>query len=505
MQKTRGLIAAGHEATAKAAAVILEEGGNAFDAAIAALMASFVAEPCMSSAAGGAFLIAHRADGLSLGYDCFVQTPRHKRPLEEVEFFPIDIDFGETVEQFYVGMGSVAIPGIVKGIWEIHEDMGSLPMKVLAEPAIALAKKGVLVDDFQDHDFHLLEPILSLLKPSPVFWQEGRLVSSGETMKMPELADTLDYLVREGPRAFYEGDIAHLLLKQNDRLGGHITAEDLVSYRAPRRHPLSFPFRNRTVQAIPFPGLGGSLVALTLGLLEKTGPVDFPFGSEEMVSRWARVLSQLDRMEKTPPNLASALAQMYPGIQMGSAGTSRHQGGTSHFSILDEFGNAVGVTMTIGEGAGHFIPGTGIVLNNMLGELALLPKGLHNWDPNTRLGSMMSPAIVLDKDGKAEIVLGSGGAGRIPYMLAQVIHQVVDLGMDLSSAVKAPRMHIIDNVCNMEPGLPGNSILPDGVSLRAWKKQSLYFGGVHAVMRGKKGLEAQGDPRRGGAIVGVGI
>lgn len=505
MQKTRGLIAAGHEATAKAAATILEEGGNAFDAAIAALMASFVAEPCMSSAAGGAFFIAHRPDGLSVTYDCFVQTPSQKRPVEEIEFFPIDIDFGGAIEQFHVGMGSVGIPGVIKGIWEVHEDLGSLPMKVLAEPAIQLAKEGVLIDDFQDHDFNLLKPILSLLKPSPVFWREDRLIKTGETMHMSDLADCLDYLVNEGPRGFYEGDVAKLMVKASQKYGGHITAQDLASYQAPRRQPLTFPYRDRTVNTIPLPSMGGSLIALSLGLLAKGGPVNFSPRSEEMVSRWASVLSRLDRMNKTPQHLAAALMDLYPGIHPGIGGTSRHQGGTSHFSILDEHGNAVGVTTTIGQGAGHFIPGTGIILNNMLGELALLPEGLHNWAPDSRLGSMMSPSIVLDRNGQAEMVIGTGGAGRIPFMLAQVIHKVVDHGMDISEAVKDPRLHIIDNVCNLEPNLPHQVPYPDGVSARPWEKQSLYFGGVHAVRRGKSGLESQGDPRRGGVTLGVGI
>ena len=505
MHKTRGLIAAGHEATARAAATILEEGGNAFDAAIAAIMASFVAEPCMSSAAGGAFLIAHRPDGLSVTYDCFVQTPIHKKPVEEIEFFPVDIDFGGAIEQFFVGMGSVGIPGVIKGIWDIHADMGSLPMKVLAEPAIDLAANGVLMDDFQYHDFNLLEPIISLMKPSPVFWRGDRLIKTGELLKMSELADTLDHLVREGSRAFYEGEIAKMLVAHSDRVGGHITMQDLANYQAPKSKPLTFPFRDRVVQTMPLPSLGGSLIALSLGLLSGSGPVNYPAGSEEMVSEWAKVLSRLDRMNKNPIDLLAALQQLYPGIFAGTGGTSRHQGGTSHFSILDEHGNAVGVTTTIGQGSGHFIPGTGIILNNMLGELALLPKGLHNWDPNARLGSMMSPSIVLDAQGQAEIVLGTGGAGRIPFMLAQVIHHLIDHGMDISKAVETPRLHIIDDVCNLEPGLPHMAKLPDGVTAKPWDKQSLYFGGVHAVRRGPTGLEAQGDTRRGGVTMGVGI
>lgn len=505
MTKTRGDIAAGHIATAQAAATILREGGNAFDAAIAALLASFVAEPCMSSAGGGAFLTAYSRDGLAFTYDCFVETPRHKRPVDEIEFFPVEIDFGTAKETFHIGMGSVAVPGTIAGIFQIHEDLGSLPMRVLAEPAIQLAKKGVEVTAFQNHDFHLLRDILAVSKPSPVFWKGEHLIETGETMYMPEFADCLDYIVQEGRDEFYKGDIAKLILKLNDEKGGHLQAEDLANYKAPRRQPLRVPYRDRSLLTNPLPSLGGSLIALALADFASQGPVNFPISSYEEVQRFAQVLDRLDRFEKTAPKLAAALQAAYPGIappQLPHGGAKF--GGTSHFSILDEHGNAVSVTTSNGEGCGHFVPGTGIILNNMLGESALLPNGLHSWVPDTRLGSMMSPSILLDAEGKAEMVLGSGGAGRIPFMLAQAIYKVVDQGADIHTAVNSPRMHIVDGHCNLEPGLPQEAPMPPAIrQVTHWKKQSLYFGGVHAVLRKGKGMEAQGDERRGGVALEV--
>lgn len=505
MQKTQGFIAAGHEATAEAAATILEEGGNAFDAAVAALLASFVAEPCMSSAGGGAFLTAFRADGTAFTYDCFVQTPRHKKPADEVEFFPVELDFGTAKETFYVGLGSVGVPGTIAGIWKIHRDLGSLPLRVVAEPAIRLAREGVQMDDFQYHDFCLLEPILRLSKPSPVFWRDDRLIRADEVLKMPDFADCLDHLVREGEDEFYKGEVAKMILQLSDDRGGHLTAEDLALYTAPRYQPLRFPYRNRTVLTNPFPSLGGAIIGIVLARLEAAGdPVSGP-GSKAYVERLAQICSDLDRLNKTPQNLAAELQRWFPDLVPGRGPASRKMNGTSHFSILDEDGNAVSVTTSNGEGCGYFVPDTGIILNNMLGETALLPNGLHSWEPNVRLGSMMSPSIVLGPDGQAEVVLGSGGAGRIPFMLSQVIHQLVDYEMDIAESVQFPRMHCIDGTMNLEPGLDPRARMPAEVrGILPWEKQSLYFGGVHAVQKRGGRMAAMGDPRRGGVTRQVG-
>ncbi|MEM0998214.1 MAG: gamma-glutamyltransferase [Bacteroidota bacterium] len=504
MSKTRGLISAGHIATAEAAAVVLREGGNAFDAAVAALLASFVAEPCMSSAGGGAFMTAFTQDGNALVYDFFVQTPRHKRRADETEFFPIVIDFGTTQETFYVGLGSVGVPGTIGGAFRIAEQLGRLPMSVLAAPAIRMAKEGVEMDDFQNHDFNLLEDILALSKPSPVFWGESGLLEVGERTRNPEFADCLEFLVHDGIGEFYRGDVAKLILKLNDENGGHLTAEDLANYAVDQHTPLAFPYRDRTVLTNPLPSLGGSIIAIALAMLERKGPVAYaPYGREH-VGRLMEVYAYLDRVPKTPAHLSRELARWLPGSADGFTHRSRKLGGTSHLSILDEEGNGVAISTSNGEGCGHFVPGTGIMLNNMLGEMALLPHGLHSWEPNVRLGSMMSPTILLDAADRVEVVLGSGGAGRIPFMLAQVIHYMVDLGLDLRTAINAPRLHWHEGVCNLEPGLPADVPAPETLrEMRAWSEQSLYFGGVHAVRRVGDGLEGEGDQRRGGVMLRV--
>ena len=505
MPKTRGLIAAGHMATAEAAASILREGGNAFDAAVAAFLTSFISEPCMNSAGGGAFMVACDKNGTASVYDFFVQTPQHKRPREEIQFFPIEIDYGATREIFHVGMGSAGVPGSIAGIFQMHADRCSLPIRVLVEPAIQLARSGVEVDSFQYHSFRLLEPILALNKKvSQVFWRNGRLIPEGELMFMPELADSLDYMAREGADAFYKGEIARKLILLNEGRGGHLTAKDLEDYQVRIHPPLQFRYRDRKVITNPLPSLGGSLMALMLAMLEAKGPVDYPPLSRKHVERLMEVCYGTSRIPRTPQRLVEYLTQWYPGQRFTASHHSVKIGGTSHLSILDEDGNAVAMSVSNGESCGHFIPKTGILMNNMLGESALLPNGFHSWEEDVRLGSMMSPTIVLDKENNAELVLGSGGAGRIPFMIAQVIHYVVDHGMEIEEAINAPRLHCYDGLCNLEPGLPSDIQMPSFLrEFVFWEEQSLFFGGVHGIRCRNGRMQAEGDQRRSGVMLRV--
>lgn len=504
MKKTKGLIAAAHSETAEAAATIFREGGNAFDAAIAAFLASFVAEPCMSSAGGGAFMTAYKNDGTALIYDYFVQTPKRKRPAEDTEFFPVELDFGTTKEVFHIGMGAAGVPGSIAGVFKVYNQLASLPMSVLAEPAIRLAKEGVLIDPFQEHDFDLLEPILRVCHPSPVFWVGDRLIRVGERMYMPEFADCLENLAREGVDLFYKGDIAKQILKLNADKGGHLTREDLETYEVHKQHPLHFRYRDRQILTNPLPSIGGSTLAIMMAKLEAKGPINEKPTSREHTERLIDVCSRIDAIKKTPKALAEYLAKWYPHMSDEFDHEATKIGGTSHFSVLDEYGNAAAVTTSNGEGCGHFIPSTGILLNNMLGELALLPHGIHSWEENVRLGSMMSPTIVLDPNEHAEIVIGSAGAGRIPSMIGQVIHYLVDYNMSLEEAVNAPRLHWTEGTCNLEPGLHNDVAVPESLkALVPWEKQSLYFGGVNAILYRDQTYYAEGDSRRGGVTVRV--
>ena len=505
MPITRGLIAAGHMATAEAAASILREGGNAFDAAVAAFLSSFISEPCMNSAGGGAFMVTYAKNGTASVYDFFVQTPKHKRPREEIQFFPIEVDYGVTTDTFHVGMGSAGVPGSIAGLFQMHADLCSLPMSFLAEPAIRLARNGVEVDSFQHDIFCLIEPILAMNKKvSQVFWRDGRLIREGELIFMPELADCLDYLAREGADAFYKGEIARKLILLNEARGGHLTAEDLEDYQVHIHPPLRFRYRDRKVLTNPLPSLGGSLMALMFAMLEAKGPVDYPPMSRTHVERLMEVYCSTNQISKTTEGLIESLTRWYPGQRFTASRHSTKIGGTSHLNILDEDGNAVAISVSIGESCGHFIPKTGILMNNMLGESALLPNGLHSWEEDVRLGSMMSPTIVLDKENNPELVLGSGGSGRIPFMIAQVIHNVIDHGMEIEEAVKAPRLHCQDELCSLEPGLPSDIQMPSSLrELVFWEKQSLFFGGVHGICCRNNQMQAEGDRRRGGVMLQV--
>ena len=155
----RGLVSAGHLETARAAQVILEAGGNAFDAAVGAAFAACAAEPVFTSLGGGGFLLARPAGRPEILYDFFVQTPRRRRPASEIEFYPIHADFGPTTQEFHVGLGSVATPGMIAGLFAIHGELGSLPIAEVVAPALRMAREGILVTDFQEYLFQVVRPI----------------------------------------------------------------------------------------------------------------------------------------------------------------------------------------------------------------------------------------------------------------------------------------------------------------------------------------------------------
>ncbi|MFQ5643290.1 MAG: gamma-glutamyltransferase, partial [Thiogranum sp.] len=238
----KGAVAAGHAATAEAAAFALREGGNAFDAAIAAHWTACVAEPVLTSLGGGGFLLAQRDNGRACIYDFFAQTPGHKQPDTEIDFHPIHADFGTTLQEFHIGYGAVATPGTVRGLYAIHRDLGSLPMPVLMEPAVELAGKGLRINRLQAFILDVVRPVyLATPRAAQRFASRSdanTLVGEGETLYQPELADTLNALGSEGERLFYEGDIAAEIESACRSTGGHLRREDLAAYRVIKRDPL---------------------------------------------------------------------------------------------------------------------------------------------------------------------------------------------------------------------------------------------------------------------------
>jgi gamma-glutamyltranspeptidase/glutathione hydrolase len=489
-----GTISAGHELTAKAAFEVLKIGGNAVDAAIAAMFASFAVEPCMSSAGGGAFANV-LFDGKVRLYDFFCQTPRQKRPVSEVEFFPIMVDFGDAKEEFHIGRGSVAVPGTIAGAFALHRDFGSIPMKELVQPAMEFAKNGFEVVPFQFLDYELLEPILrvSPISKDLYFNPDGSIKKIGESQAMPQFADFLEFISREGEAAFYKGEIAQKIADDQAENGGYLTREDFEKYEVIVREPLRFNYHNHQILTNPLPSTGGSLMALMMMDLEKVTDNHL---SKAHILNLNKSLETVANYGKLPHQLAKALTE---NLKKHS---SKH-GSTTHFNIVDKHGNAVSLTSTNGEGCGHYIENTQIQLNNMLGEAALVPQGFHNWQPDTRLSSMMSPTIVLDAQDRLKAVMGSGGAGRIPSMMMQVIHRLVDYNLSAEAAVKSPRVHLIGNHFNIEKN--GFEELPTEKELKheliLFNKKSLFFGGVHSIVNEKGKLVAVADERRDGVAM----
>ena len=510
----RGAVAAGHAATADAAAFALREGGNAFDAVVAAHWSACVAEPVLASPGGGGFLLAQPAGKHPCLYDFFAQTPMQRRPAPDIDFHPIQADFGTTCQEFHIGYGSVATPGTVRGLFTIQRELGSLPMPVLMQPAIELASKGLRVNTLQAYIIDVIRPIyLATPQAAQCFAspaRPGQLVGENETLVLPQLADTLQALSEEGERLFYEGDIAAQIEAACRDTGGHLMRGDLAAYQVKKREPLHIRYRGADIYTNPPPASGGLLIGFALKLLEQLAPdgiaIDNPTGitllAEVMrATNQARLdhiaTDSLDRQLLDPELLTQYREQVIT--------RTRAYRGTTHISVIDRAGNLAALTTSNGEGCGHMLGDTGIMLNNMLGEEDLNPHGFHTWQENRRLTSMMAPGILQLAEGR-RLALGSGGSNRIRSAILQVILRLVDEDLPLEDCVTRPRIHFENGLLNIEGGFEEGlytQLQQDFDNTRCWPDQNLYFGGVHAVARDARGFDSCGDQRRGGVAFSV--
>lgn len=525
MTGTAGIVASGHEATSAAGRQVLEAGGNAFDAVLGALCASMVCEPLLTSLAGGGFLLARPAGRPPEVFDFFVQTPARKRPAAELDFHPVVADFGTAVQEFHVGLGAAAVPGTAAGLLEIHEALGGLPLAEVLAPAIALAREGVEVTPYQAYVSTVLQAIVALSpeamalvapEPLPTDRAAQRPAVAGETIRNPDLANAFEALAREGRDWFYAGDPAQRLVADCRELGGQLTLDDLAGYEVLRRQPLHTRAFDAEFWFNPPPSPGGSLVAFALALLEplplRSAAWDAPESRVAVVramdaANRLRADTVMDRLDEAlaADLLAEDAVAAWRDQALAKDVFSR---GTTHLSVADEHGNLASLTSSNGEGCGYVIPGTGIMVNNMLGEEDLNPDGFHRWTPGTRLASMMCPTLARLADG-GEVALGTGGSNRIRGAVLQVLLNLCAFGLPLQRAVESPRLHLEGTRLSIEAGLPptaGAALAAHGQAegwpeLELWPEPSLFFGGVHAVERlGHGDFRGAGDPRRGGSV-----
>ena len=466
---------------------MLREGGNAVDAAIAAMLASWVAEPLLTGPGAGGYLLVAGAGQEPVVLDFFVEAPSGGRATRG-DLLTVEVSFGDALQVFHAGAASCGAYGTPAGIVAAAERWGSVPLTDLTEPAAGLAREGVLVNRQQAYIFALLEDIL-VADPTgaAAFAPGGHVLREGETFRSAELGDTIERLGTEGAAPFYTGDVASAVVAFLEERGGALTSDDLSRYAAVERAPVRAAYRGREVLTNPPPNAGGVLIALALALLDRR---DSPPGVTDLVEVMEAV--QGERTTAFYEGLAE------PGF--GDRLLADRLGSTTHISVVDDGGLACSVTCTNGEGCGIVVPGTGIHVNNIMGEEDLSPQGLLSAPPGRRMPSMMAPTAVLGAGGELELVLGSAGSNRIRSALLQTIVGVVDRGLSVELAVNAARVHFEAGTVYAEPGVGLERL--GGRETIAFRERNLFFGGVQAVERDAEtgALRGAGDPRRGGAV-----
>ena len=505
----RGAVAAGHPLTAEAGAAVLAEGGNAVDACIAAAFVSWVAESTLTGPGAGGFMLVHRArDRTTRVLDHFVSVPGLGLGRREVaEMDSVDVAFtSESSQAFRIGAASCAVPGAAAGLGEAQRLFATLPWHVLLEPAIRHAREGVVLTKSQAY-LHAIQDLIlrHTAEGRAIYGPQGDRLVAGDRLVMTDLASTLERLAERGPDDLYTGELARAIVAHLREGGGAITRRDLAEYRVIRRRPVRVRFLGHEFESNPPPSAGGILIGLGVSLLDRLGPAEPP-GSAEAIAQLVELMraqdSARDRVfarglyrgglaaRLLDPRSVAATARRLPEIVAG----------TTHISVVDGRGNAASLTASTGAGSGVVVPGTGIQLNNMLGEFDLAVTGRVP-RPGIRFTSGMAPSLVL-RDRRPRLVVGSAGSLRLRGAIFQTVVNAIAHGMGVEEAIDRPRVHLDGEDVHCEGGHDPAALERLerwGYPLVRWRRRNLYFGGVGGVeFREDGSLAAAGDPRRGG-------
>jgi gamma-glutamyltranspeptidase/glutathione hydrolase len=448
-------VAAGHPATADAGAEILADGGSAADAAVAACLASCVAETIMTGLLGGGHAIYFdAASGTARNLDCFVSVPSGDgAPMESLE-----VPFGEELVHYAIGASSCAVPGVPAGLDALWRAYGRLPWARLVEPALRLARQGVVMPAAHVACLVMLAPVMTMREGGALYAPSGELMSEGDVLQQPGLVTALELVRDEGAASVYSGTIARVLLDLVQERAGVITAADLEGYASVWSEPIAVEFAGRRV--LTRRGLSG--VPETLARFDPAGG----------------------------PSALLAALEAVPSLD----------GHTTNLTVVDADGNACVLTTSLGLGSGDWLPGLDLHLNSMLGESDLIREPLR---PGGRMASMMAPTFAFDgaasSSAALELALGAAGGTRLRTALVGVLGAVLHEGVEPQTAIDRARFHPAGDVVNAEPGVHENwlsALEQQGRSVRRWAARHHYFGGVSALGR----LGAGADPRRSGAV-----
>lgn len=460
-----------------------------------------------------------KSDGCTQLYDFFAQTPKTRSP--GARLFPLEADFGSTRQVFHLGAGSIAVPGCVAGILRIHEDHGRLPLRECAAPAIDFARSGIVITR---HAARLLEVVSALYRATPeaagVFASKTRpesCLQEGEVFSNAAYAEFLELLVREGSRWFYEGDIGRLVSDYCADNGGHLRRADFEDYEVAIRKPLEVTHAGSRIWLNPPPSMGGFLIGCGLRVCADPQTTDFPALDHAGWRQWVTPLrlmtllrnreGLMQLLESEAPLIEPILARSSP-LRSAAESLLPHaldmlrERGTTQISIIDQQGNAVSMTTSNGSGSAVILPGTGFMLNNMLGEEDLQPEGADTWQPGRRLASMMCPALAHLPSGDL-VATGSGGSNRIRSTLLQILRHLTETSLPLEEAILAPRLHWENGFLHAEEhaGPLHEFSRESGWQYVSHRVPNLFFGGAHSVVRhANGGVSGMGDPRRGGEV-----
>lgn len=462
-------IASGHTETSHAAEFILKQGGNAYDAILAAMMMSFVAEPLLSSPGGGGFMLAAQIGKKPQAFNFFPNTPE-VNPAEldrhDLDFFPIHGDFGDRHQEFHIGKDAAAVPTAVAGIYAIHQHLASLSLPALAQPAIWAAQHGIRVNRQQAFVAKILQPIIANNPTANHFFGN---MKTGHVWKNKPLSRFIDKMSKQDHCWFYQGELAEIihnnsLLRASDFHGVKVTVSDA----------LHLNLNGHDIYSAPAPSSGGEVIL--------------------------QQLKNRNLNANQSPHTERLSAMQYVNQQRLSGVVSR---GTSHISVADSAGNLASMTLSNGEGNGVVLSEHGFMLNNFLGEEDLNPDGFFAWKQGDPLRSMMAPSLIINDQNR--MALGTGGSNRIKTTLFQVIDRICQ-GQDLKSAINAPRFHFEKGHLDIEHGFNSKQIEALTTSCPnhlLFEQPSLYFGGVNAVQSGENTFGYADFRRHGCGITGV--
>lgn len=522
-----GVVAAGDARTARVGAQVLAAGGNAVDAAVASVLAAFVAEPVLTGPFGGGFALACPPGGVPEAHDFFAEVPGRGLPPAAgdpaLDFAGLEVSFGPATQVFHVGRGAVAVPLLLPGLVALHRASGRLPLRRLVDAVRPLAA-GVALSAQVGFVVGILEPILRHTREAEaLFAPGGRLLGTGDVFRSPDLVRLLDRVAAGEPAPGREA-----LLSAFGPPAGRLTAADLDAAEPLRGAPLRVTLPGgHEVHLTPPVSAGGLLVAFGLRLLEAVRPgvlADEEAAADHLLAALAVTAAAradaLDAALVSGDDLGAVGARFLSDAYLDGwrepfaravrdgptfdAAPEPAFGSTTHVSVTDADGGACAITTSNGEGCGHLVPGAGALANNFLGEEDLHPGGFHRRPPGARLTSMMCPTLV-SRGGVPELTLGSGGSNRIRSALLQVLAARLLAGRPLEDAVGAPRMHVEGRTVYVERRGPSGArstavmarLARRAPELVVFETPNMFFGGVHAA--GADG-EGAGDLRRGGAV-----